>query len=257
MTPGSRLARLAARAGLSEGQAYTVAILAVVAALLMSSLTGLTGRIADVAAAPLTPGDEPEVAAPAPAPPEESELPAGEVPPPFAPPDPPPLLDASPPTTDGPAAPIDPEDPPPPAPCGADPLIAVVRELVATLDPLTGGALPDGTVVSALAVATGCSRTDPAILLLAGLIEIGQGLPDLGLGFLELPVLPFLAIPEPVIELVQPLREVLDPLCNTIATVTVITSQVGPSYPYPIDAVFSVSLFYALATCGQLQDTTF
>jgi hypothetical protein len=149
---------------------------------------------------------------------------------------------------------VEPEEPPPPAPCGADPLIAAVRDAVTSLDVLTGGGLPDGTVVSALALATGCSKTDPAILLLAGLIEIGQGLPDLGLGFLELPVLPFLEIPRAVIDLVQPTRDVLDPICNTVATVAVITSQVGPSYPAPIDAVFSVSLFYALATCGQLQD---
>lgn len=251
MSERNRLAQLAARVGLSEGQAYTVAILAVVAALLTSSLTGLTGRLADVAAAPLRPQESPDAASPTP---RAADSPAIEPPPPFAPFEPPALPDTPPPTTEDPAAPVDPEEPPPAAPCGADPLIAVVRDAVVALDPLTGGSLPDGTVVSALAVATGCSKTDPVILLLAGLIEIGQGLPDLGLGFLELPVLPFLAIPGPVIELVQPLREALDPICNTVATLTVITSQVGPSYPYPIDAAFSVSLFYALATCGQIQD---
>jgi len=251
----NRLARVAARMGLSEGQAYTVVMLAVVAALLTSSLTGLTGRIAEVAAAPLAPREPAEEAAPpATSTTELPDLPAvGLV---FEPPIyvPPPASESPPVTSEDPFEPVDPDAPPPSVPCGADPLIASVRDTVASLDLLVGGAIPDGTVVSALAVATGCSKTDPAILLLAGLIEIGQGLPDLGLGFLELPILPFLEIPRPIIDLVQPTREVLDPICNTVATVAVITSQVGPSYQAPIDAIFSVSLFYALATCGQLQD---
>ena len=251
---GSRLEALGARAGLSEGQVYTVILLAVVAALLTSSLTGLTGRIAEVAATPLAPNPAEEAVAPATPTTALPDLPGIGLP--SAPTIGPPAPSAGPPpfTAPGPTDPLDPDEPPPAVPCDAQPLIDSVRDAVTSLDSLTGGSLPDGTVVSALAVATGCSNTDPAILLLAALIEIGQGLPDLGLGFLELPVLPFLEIPRPVIDLVQPARDVLDPICNTVATLAVITSQVGPSYQPPFNALFSVSMFYALATCGQLQD---
>jgi len=135
-------------------------------------------------------------------------------------------------------------------------LVSGVRDTVQALDGLLGGVVPDATIVSALAIVTGCSQTDPAILIVASLIELGQSLPDLGLGFIELPVLPFLELPAVVIDLMQPLRAVLDPVCNTAATLAVITSQVGPYYQPPIDAVFSVSLFYILATCGQIQAPT-
>jgi hypothetical protein len=244
-----RVRRIAAWLGLTEGQAYTVVLLALVAALLSSSLTGLTGRIDDVLAAPRP---VPTTIAPTDttAPPTTVfDLPLGG-----------PTGTFPFPTTSTTATSIEPgapgEDPeaePPAAVCAADPLIKLVGDTVRTLDVLTGNLVPDGTIVSALAVATGCSRLDPAILLLAGLIEIGQGLPDLGLGGLELPALPFLTLPQPILDLVQPLRAVLDPICGTVASLTVITSQVGPSYPPPLDAVFAVSLFYALTTCGQIQ----
>lgn len=252
------MAGLRARLGLTEGQGYTVVVLAVVAALLLSSLTGLTGRIAEVAATPLAPPvattttattavpTESTVEPFRPFPPVTSGIPAV-LPGPVAV-TPPPLPGGEP-----PAPPLEGEEPPAPTRCPTQDVIDLGRQVLTAVDAVAGGLVPDATVVSALAVATGCSAMDPTILLIAGLIEIGQTLPDLGLDAIELPTLPFINVPAPVIDLLQPLREVTEPICGTIGIPVVITSQVGPHYPYPLDVVFAVSLFYALATCGQIH----
>lgn len=255
-TEHPRLESLSARVGLTEGQTYTVVILLLVGALLTSSLTGLTGRLPVLAAPPPPPvaasvspptaSPEPETSTPSSAPvtyPTPTATPAGVAPTttttvaPFAP-----------------APPFEPDEPPERQPCPNEAVVSLGRDSLALIDTLAGGVVPDATIVSVLALATGCSDTDPAILLLAALIEIGRGIPDLGLDIVEIPALPFLLLPEPIVELVQPLREVLDPVCGVVGTLAILTSQAGPAYPPPFDAAFSVSLFYALATCGQIQD---
>lgn len=254
-TASTRLARLAARLGVTEGQAYTLGLLTAVAVLLLASLGDLTGRISDALAAPVPPGTTTTTAVV----PSDDDIggPVAEPLSPFSPRDdgagaPPVTSPPSSPIT-SPFTPVEPPAEPAPRECAAAGLTTPVGDVARAVDALAGGVVPDGTIVSALALATGCSEADPVILLLAALIEVGQSMPDLDLGFIELPVLPFLEIPAPVVELVQPIRPVLDPVCNTVAVVNLITSQAGPSYQAPFDAVFSVSLFYALATCGQIQ----
>lgn len=248
---------------MTQGQGYTVAILVVVAILLSTSLTRLHGRVADLISAPggpvttttvLTPTTPPSspTSARTPVtttPPRRPTLPpstgAGVTPTPTSTPT---TRPASPPTTR-------PDRPPPEeeTPCPADDLVQGVRGILEQVDTLVGGIVPTAALVTTIAIVTGCSQTDPLVLALAALIEVGEGLPDLGLGWLELPVLPFLDIPAPLIDLLQPLRPLFDPICSTVGTVGTLLSQVGPSYPYPLDAAFAVSLFYITTTCGQIQ----
>ena len=246
------------RLGLTEGQTYTIAILVVVAVLLISSLTRLQGRVADLISAPgpsvTTTTGPASTASTRPATGTSMSLPRRPVPP-----------DAGAGGADRPTTPARPSTPATPTtvddgggtptepPCATDDAVQAFRGVIEQLDTLVGGVIPSATLVSALALATGCSQTDPVVLVLATLIEVGEGLPDLGLGFLEFPVLPFLEVPDPLVVLAQPLRPLLDPVCGTVGTVGLLFSQVGPAYPYPLDATFAVSLFYAATTCGQIQ----
>jgi hypothetical protein len=141
----------------------------------------------------------------------------------------------------------------PDAPCPAGDAVQGARRVFEQLDGLLGGIVPSAALTTTVAILTGCSQTDPVVLLLAALVELGNGLPDLGLGFFEFPVLPFLMLPGPVVTLVQPLLPVVQPVCDTVGTVGLLVSQVGPAYPYPLDKAFAVSLFYLTSTCGQLQ----
>ena len=247
-TGTNRLAWVAARIGLTEGQAYTVAIVLVVVLLLVSSLTRWTpieelaarsSNRPSPAAPPVPPGDGPTLTVPtialSPLPP-LAPLP---VPSPLAPPRG---------TSHEPDAAA--EEPP----CGNAAVVASARDLIGQLDALVGGVAPSGTLVSVIVLATGCSQADPTVLLLAALIEVGDELPSLGLETLELPVLPFVELPVPVVDVLQPFRAALDGICGTVSVLGIITSQVGPHYPAPLNAVFAVSLFYATATCGQIQN---
>jgi hypothetical protein len=239
---------------LTEGQRYTVVILLVAAVLLSTSLTRLNGRVAELISAPgPTATTTTSTVAP--------RIPAVTTPSTTRAVLPPPTSHpaaavtsttraSAPPSTtttttgDGTAA-----EPP----CPADDVVQGTRKIFEQVDALLGGLVPSATLTTTVAILTGCSKTEPLVVILAALIELGEGLPDLHLGAIEIPVLPFLSIPDVLIELLQPLRPLFDPLCDTVGTVGLLLSQVGPAYPYPLDKAFAVSLFYLTSTCGQIQ----
>jgi hypothetical protein len=235
---------------LTEGQRYTTAILVVVAALLAASLTRFHSPLAELVRAP---GPSPTTTVPIATPAPSGLLDLAEPPPTGAPPTPVDLAPTATPSTAPAAGSTGGVAKPPATPCPADDAVQGARKVFEQLDGLLAGAVPSATLTTTVAILSGCSRTDPVVLLLAALVEIGDGLPDLGLGFLELPALPFLTIPAPVVALLQPLLPALQSVCDTVGTVGLLVSQFGPSYPYPLDKAFAMSLFYVTSTCGQLQ----
>ena len=253
------VARLAALARLTEGQLYSAG-LTLAAALLL--LTGL-GHVHGVVGTALS--DIPVLAAPQPTfPPVVVPTPAPVVPGPGA------LPALEPPLTGGQPvvepAPVDsplplpfpqptpaPTTPPrpPAAACTAQPAMDAARLVLTTLNGPLGGRLPDKDVMGALGLVTGCDPADPAVIAVGLLIGVGNSLPDPGLP--APPALPFIEIPAPVVQALQPARAEIDTVCGLVGTGQTVASLFVWSYPTPIPQLTTQVLFQALAACGQVR----
>jgi hypothetical protein len=161
--------RLAARLRLTEGQLYSSTITLVIAVLLAGGLGNVHGVAGSALEQPLL---APEVAA---------ALPPIAVPTPAPAPGLPPAPAALPPLLSGtvPPAPVAPSSSyyeeyavqtspsssptpsPTPEPCTAQPAADAGAGLIWTLDDAAGGGLPDGDLVTAIALVTGCTPHRP------------------------------------------------------------------------------------------------
>jgi hypothetical protein len=175
MTPAGRVERWAALARLTEGQLYSSLITLTVGGLLATGLGNVHGVVSSTLAqpalaalpsAPAAPLPAIVVSTPAPLPAPLPEPPPGDafeaVPlaVPQAPPTsqsfPPPPTFGPPPTRSPAASPS-----PSPSPCTAQPLADAGAGAIWTLDGIAGGGLPDGDLIAAIALVTGCDPDDP------------------------------------------------------------------------------------------------
>lgn len=246
----SRLAPIAQRARCTEGQLYTMVIGLVVALLLVT--TGLPAAFRDVVG---------PVAGAATGDPTTSTTPSEPTTPtslidlvtdpssPYFDPNSP-LLPEGTAAPSGPGDPLDPVEEEPAVACDSQAALDVVGELLRTLNVL--GVLPDTSVTKLLANVTGCKQGDPVILVMGVLAQLGSRIPDLGF---DLPLLPPLVgqVPPELVAAVQPLRDVIDPVCGTVGSVSQVVFYGFAGWPMSIDLFTIQTLQQVLLLCGQLQ----
>jgi hypothetical protein len=246
----SRLTPLAHRAGCTEGQLYTIAIGLVVAVLLAASGFPAAFRdalrpVIDVAGA--EPSTTTVVAPSTPTPTSLVDLVTDQSSP---------FIDVDNPSLDGaPAAPTDAAEPPAagddePLACDAQAALDLTDGLLRTLNVL--GVLPDTSVTQLLAGLTGCTEDDPVILMIGVLAQLGSRLPDPGF---DLPLIPLPSpdLPPGIIELVQPLRDAIDPICGVAASAGQVAFYGLAGWPLALDAITLQAINQVLLVCGQLQ----
>jgi hypothetical protein len=164
------------------------------------------------------------------------------------------------------AEPTDPDvDPtavtdPPPAADGAGPVprpapgepCPAAETVESTLEALSGvEVVPRKSVVALIGGLAGCSEIDPTIFPIALLAEIGSGLPDPGLE-VPLPTVPFVEIPPAAVDLAQPLRDAIEPLCETAALGSPLILIGLSTWPTNVDQVLLLPVSQVLLVCGQL-----
>jgi len=237
----------------TEGQVYTATIgLTVALALLVFGLPGGFGGqplAADtgnpsVPVPTAGPSSPPTVGTAAPPPPTVRPVPAST---PGAPIGDAPTL---PPDASGPR-PTSPNAPTPEAPPDADcPPAEAARPIIDALGET--GVFPDDGTMLLLEHITGCSPSDPAVLLLGVLAEFGSGLPDPGF---EIPglQLPFVEIPPAIIEAVQPLRAAIDPLCDAVGASSAVFFYGLGTWPGGVGSAVGTPIRQVLLACGQLR----
>ena len=257
------VAAVAARVRLTEGQLYTVAITLVASLLLATGLGNVHGVVSSALTQPvleLPPAQQlPPVTVPTAAPSAPPlALPEPSLPPfdtgaePFPQPEP-----APPPTTE-PAPPSDPPAGPSPSPtptpsaCAAQPVNDGAAQVIRLLDESAGGALPDEDLLAAIALVTGCSKADPAVVALGLLIGAGQTLPPME--GVEPPVVPVLVVPPSVVTALQPARPAVDQICGLVGTGQAVASLFITAYPRPLSQLTVQALFQALSVCGQVRN---
>lgn len=249
------VANLARRMGWTDGQLYTVAIgLSVALVLLAFGIPGSLGgatrfAAADARPAPVAPPpttsvampDTPSVAPGPSGPPARGAVPAGPSPVGASAPSAPPI------GSPAAAAPGDPSESPPDEPCptteGAQPVVDALGE---------SGVFPDDSTTLILARITGCSQTDPAVLLLGALAEFGSGLPDPGIDIPVLPV-PFVEIPPAVVDEVQPFRDAIDPMCDAVGSASQVFFFGFGTWPGGVGPAVGTPIRQLLLACGQLR----
>jgi hypothetical protein len=253
----ARIAAVAARARLTEGQLYSCLITLAVAVLLATGLGNVHGvsgaalaqpPLALPTTEPLAPVVVPEPVPTAVAPP--LDLPLGEpVPPPAeVPVVGPDLPDYS----EVPVTPSPPAPRPEPEPCDNQAVQDAGTEVITTANELSGGRLPQKDLMAALGTVTGCDPTDPALLAVGLLVGLGHTVPDPGLPGLP-PIIPFLEIPQPVVVALQPLRAELDAVCGVLGTGNEVASLFIWAYPAPVPQTTAQVFFQALSACGQVR----
>ena len=252
----ARIAAVAARAHLTEGQLYSGLITLVVAALLATGLGNVHG-VANLALSepPLVlPTNQPPVVV--------ASAPAGGQTPPLqlpvgvgAPgPAPAPAPWVQPDDTGFPEQPYTPYVPvpqPTKKPCDNQAVQDAGTQVITTANTLSGGRLPQKDLLAALGTVTGCDPTDPAILAVGLLIGLGNTVPDPGLP--APPPLPFITIPKPVVSALQPLRPELDAVCGVLGTGSEVSALFIWAYPAPIPQTTAQTFFQALSVCGQVR----
>jgi len=248
--------RLATLARLTEGQLYSALITLAAALLLLTGLGDVHGVVGTglsdvpVVAAPQPTFPPVVIPTPAPAVPGPALLPAPELPLPELP-----VVEPAPaPTYDEPVPPLPlptPTPTPKPAPCTAQPAMDAASLVLTTLNGPAGGRLPDKDVMGALGLITGCDPADPAVIAVGLLIGVGNAVPDPGLP--APPPVPFVEIPAPVVQALQPARAEIDAVCGLVGTGQTVASLFVWSYPTPIPQLTTQVLFEALAACGQVR----
>ena len=254
----ARIAALAARAHLTEGQLYSCLITLTVALLLATGLGNVHGVSgAALAQPPLAlPTAEPQapVVVPEPAPTGVTPplgLPVGEPVPaptgvPVVGPD---LPDYVP---DVPGTPTTPPPSPKPEPCDNQAVQDAGTQVITTANELSGGRLPQKDLMAALGTVTGCDPTDPALLAVGLLVGLGHTLPDPGLPGLP-PLIPYVEIPQAVVDALQPVRPQLDTVCGVLGTGNEVASLFIWAYPAPLPQTTAQVFFQALSACGQVR----
>jgi hypothetical protein len=247
------VASLAQRLRMSEGQLYTAALTLLAGLLLLTGLGNVHGVSGGLVAQPLAP-IAPFVDAPV------------VVPGPVPAPGPLPGPVGLPPVVGGPAPAPAPEptssfwtEPPPPAPsptptttpCDNQAVQDAGREVIETLDGASGGQLPEKDLLAVLGTVTGCDPTDPALLAVGLLVGAGQTLPDPGLP--ALPPLPYVEVPDAVVQALQPVRPAVDAVCGLVGTGSTVAALFVWAYPAPIPQTEAQVMFQALAACGQVR----
>lgn len=241
------VARVARRLGWTDGQVYTMAIGLGFAALLISfGLPATMGGPGLAAAGVEQAGPPPSTPTPTTPSPTTVDLAPWEMPP----------VGAATPVPATPRPPATPPSPdPPPVGQGSPPdaSCATTQEAQPVVDALAAtGVFPDQSTKLILARVTGCSETDPAVLLLSALAELGTGLPDPGVDVPILP-LPFLEIPPELIEAVQPFRDAIDPMCDAVGEVSQVFFYGFGTWPAGIGAALGTPIRQVLLACGQLR----
>lgn len=252
----ARIAALAARAHLTEGQLYSGLITLVLAALLAAGLGNVHG-VANLALSEpplvLPTAQPPVVVAPAPS--------AGQTPPLKLPvgvgvtgPAPAPAPWVEPDDSGLPDLPVTPTSPTPKPteqPCDNQAVQDAGTQVITTANTLSGGRLPQKDLLAALGTVTGCDPTDPAILAVGLLIGLGSTVPDPGLP--APPPLPFIEIPKPVVSALQPVRPAIDAVCGVLGTGSEVSALFIWAYPAPIPQATAQTFFQALSACGQVR----
>lgn len=246
-THRTRAAAIAQRLGCTEGQIYTLTIGLSLSLLLLvlglqTNFTPVPRAEAQVLAPQLgQPVDEPpplnvtggaSLLDLAPLGPQPS----------FATLDPP----AAAPSTPPPAGSTDPE----PNPCANDNLQQTAKPIVAALEGT--GVVPSDSVLALLGVASGCNTTDPVVVALGLIAEFGSRVPDPGFRLPVIP-LPFVEIPSAVVDLVQPLRPAIDPICDAAGAVVTVVLFGFATYPLGIDSTMLTAVNQVLLVCGQVR----
>lgn len=111
--------------------------------------------------------------------------------------------------------------------------------------------VPQASIVALIGALAGCSEIDPTIFPIALLAETGSGLPDPGLE-VPLPAVPFVEIPLGVVDLAQPLRDVIQPLCDAASLASPLILIGLSSWPTNVDQVLLIPVGQVLLVCGQL-----
>jgi hypothetical protein len=137
------------------------------------------------------------------------------------------------------------------APCDNQAVQDAGRQVIETLSGASGGQLPDKDLLAALGTVTGCDPTDPALLAVGLLVGAGQTLPDAGLP--PLPPLPYVQVPDVVVEALQPVRPAVDQVCGLVGTGSTVGALFLWAYPSPIPQTEAQVMFQALAACGQVR----
>jgi hypothetical protein len=255
----ARIAAVAARARLTEGQLYSCLITLAVAVLLASGLGNVHGVAgAALAQPPLAlPTAEPVAPVVVPEP-----VPTGVTPPldlptgsgsPLPPADPVPVV--GPDLPDYPEVPLPPggpTPPPKPEPCDNQAVQDAGTQVITTANELSGGRLPQKDLLAALGTVTGCDPTDPALLAVGLLVGLGHTIPDPGLPGPP-PLVPYVEIPQPVVTALQPLRPQLDAVCGVLGTGNEVAALFIWAYPAPVPQTTAQVFFQALSACGQVR----
>lgn len=253
----ARLAALAGRARLTEGQLYSCVITLGMAALLATGLGNVHGVAGLALAQP--PLSLPPAVVPAPVVvPEPATPPLAGLPLPAAPggvglpvpaPEPAPRPEPHQPDAPGPAP--SPSPTPSAPPCDSQAVQDAGTTVVTTLNGASGGRLPEKDLLAALGTITGCDPSDPAVLAIGLLVGAGHTLPDLDLP--APPSLPFVEVPDGVVAALQPVRPQVDTVCGLVGTGNTVAALFIWAYPTPVPQATAQLMFQALAACGQVR----
>jgi hypothetical protein len=256
---------LTQRLRMTEGQTYSAIITLVLAVLLLLGLGNLHGVISSALAQaplPLAPVvDTPVTTTPVPdasqgpiaLPTADPVLPVGPGPLPQPAPNPAPQpTETEVPFVPEPVVTTSPSPTPTEDPCQLQAASDAATDAIKTANAAAGGRLPEADVLAAIGIVTGCDPADPAVVAVGLLIGVGQTLPDPGIG--NPAVLPYLTIPGPVIDALQPGRPAIDQACGLVGTGQTVASLFISAYPQPVPQLTSQVLFTALSVCGQVRN---
>ncbi len=140
--------------------------------------------------------------------------------------------------------------PPAPRPCDDDETVQTVAPVLAALK--ATGVVPSDSLLNLIGVVTGCNPTAPAVVAIGAIAELGSGIPDPGVEIPRIPV-PFVELPQGVIDALQPLRPLTDPICAAFGSVVTVILYGFATYPLAIDGVMLTVVQQVLLACGQLR----
>lgn len=245
-TSTTRAGALARRIGCTEGQIYTITIGLSLSILLL--VLGLQTNFTPI------PRAGAQIAVPQPRQPGDGlpplDAPGGDTSFDLAPLGPQPSFATSDPPTTSPTRPPAGSTDPEPNPCASDGLQQTAKPIVAALEGT--GLVPSDSVLALLGVASGCNTTDPVVVTLGLIAEFGSQLPDTGFRLPVVP-LPFVEIPAAVVDLVQPLRPAIDPICDAAGSVVTVIVFGFATYPLGIDSAMLNAVNQVLLVCGQVR----
>lgn len=116
--------------------------------------------------------------------------------------------------------------------CPTDPVGALLGQALTTLGvPGTAGSLAD-----LLAIATGCSTTDPLGATIDLASAIADVLPSFGIDPIDLPDLPgvVLPVPDPILDLLAPIAGPLRDGCASLSVVALVLALLPPALNLPV-----------------------